>query len=122
VILVDTSSWIEAMRIRGNAGVRERMTFLVRTGQAAWCSAVRLELWAGIGDAHERKILTEFEQVIPEFDITSETWDFACELASRGRKAGKTFPASDLLIAACARLHKVEVESADTHFAVLMKL
>ncbi len=122
MILVDTSCWVDAMRVHGNPAVKTRLTNLVINGEAAWCAAVRLELWAGVGDAHERKILQEFEQLIPELDIHSEVWELACELASRGRKIGKTFPSSDLLIAACARHHGVEVESADAHFTILMKL
>lgn len=122
MILVDTSCWVDALRIHGSPAVKTRLTHLVQNGGAAWCAPVRLELWAGVGDTHERKVLKEFEQFIPELDIPLEVWDLACELASRGRKLGKTFPASDLLIAACARHHRVEVESADAHFEVLMKL
>ncbi len=122
MILVDTSCWVDALRIHGSSVVKTRLTQLVRNGEAAWCAVVRLELWAGVGDAHERKVLKEFEQFIPELEIHFEVWDLACDLASRGRRTGKTFPASDLLIAACARHHGVAVESADARFAVLMKL
>ncbi len=122
MILVDTSCWVDALRVHGSPAVKARLTHLVQNGEAAWCAAVRLELWAGVGDAHERKILQEFEQLIPELEINFEVWDLACDLASRGRKTGKTFPASDLLIAACARHHGVDVESSDAHFTVLMKL
>jgi predicted nucleic acid-binding protein len=122
MILIDTSYWVEALRLRGNPRVIERMTTLVQNGQAAWCSAIRLELWAGIGDAHERKILSQFEQMIPELDINTEVWELACELASRSRKMGKAAPASDYIIAACARHHHVDLESADAHFTFLMKL
>jgi len=66
--------------------------------------------------------LREFEQIIPDLEIPSEAWELARDLAGRGRKAGRTFPASDLLIAACARHHGVEIDSTDAHFAVLMKL
>ncbi len=122
MILVDTSCWVEALRIQGSPAVKARLTHLVQNGQAAWCAAVRLELWAGVGDTRERRVLKEFEQIIPELDIPSEAWELACELAVRGRKAGQTFPASDLLIAACARHHAVEIDSADAHFTALMKL
>ena len=35
---------------------------------------------------------------------------------------GKTAPSNDILIAACARPHQVEVEAADSHFDFLMTL
>jgi predicted nucleic acid-binding protein len=122
MILIDTSSWIHQMRERGDLEVRQRVVTLLATGLAAWCALVRLELWAGVHDEKERKVLREYEQVIPELDITSEVWDEACALSNRCRKAGKTAPNTDYLIAACARHHKVSVESADAHFTFLMKL
>lgn len=120
--LVDTSSWIHQLRERGDPAVLKRMEFLLMSGQAAWCAIVRLELWAGVRGEAERKVLREYEQVIPDLDINSAVWDEACELASRCRKAGKTAPSGDLIIAACARHHKVALESANAHFDFLMKL
>jgi hypothetical protein len=55
--LVDTASWIHQMRERGDPEVCLRVEELLLAGQAAWCGIVRLELWAGIGDARERKLL-----------------------------------------------------------------
>jgi predicted nucleic acid-binding protein len=37
-------------------------------------------------------------------------------------KAGKTAPAVDVLIAACARHHRVALEHADSHFDFLLTL
>ena len=120
--LVDSSTWVHALRRRGDLAARERARLLVLSGQAAWCPVIRLELWAGIGAASERRMLTEMEQRIPELSINDEVWQAACELADRCRKAGKRVPANDLLISACARHHHVEVEAADTHFDFLKTL
>lgn len=120
--LIDTSAWVEQLRAMGDAAIRAKVELLLETGQAAWCAAVRLELWAGVGSEKERRILRVYEQELPEFPIDDQVWEEACELASNCRKAGKTAPASDILIAACARHHGVEVESADVHFEFLMKL
>ncbi|MGC3992253.1 MAG: PIN domain-containing protein [Chthoniobacteraceae bacterium] len=120
--LVDTSVWVNALRHGGDELTRERLRGLIIGGQACWCSMVRLELWAGVGRDPERRVLREYEQVIPELPINDEVWQLACELACRCRQAGKRAPTSDLLIAACARYHKVEVEAADSHFEFLMVL
>lgn len=120
--LIDTSSWVEQLRATGNPTVRARVESLLHSGQAAWCAAVRLELWAGAGNEKERATLRAYEQELPELPIDDQVWEEACELAGRCRKAGKTAPSSDILIAACARHHRVEVETADTHFEFLMKL
>jgi len=120
--MVDSSSWVHALRRSGDETVRERVRILVTTGQAVWCAAIRLELWAGVGADPERQMLTEFEKRIPELSITDEIWQEACELADRCRKSGRRVPANDLLITACARHHDVELESADAHFDFLKTL
>lgn len=120
--LIDTSSWVHQLRERGDAAIRLRVEALLRSGNALWCPIVRLELWAGVRGMAERKVLQHYEQVIPELQITPDIWDAACDLAGLCRQSGHTMPSSDLLIAACARHHGVEIESADAHFAVLMKL
>ena len=120
--LVDSSSWVHALRRRGDDSARERVRLLVLSGQAAWCPVIRLELWAGVGADPERQMLKEMEQRIPELLINDEIWQAACELADRCRKAGKRVPPNDLLIVACARYHGVELEAADTHFDFLKTL
>jgi predicted nucleic acid-binding protein len=120
--LVDSSSWVHCLRRRGELEIVDRVRRLVESGDAAWCPAIRLELWNGVGDENDRRILRDFEQTLPEFPITDEVWAGACALASRSRKAGKTAPAIDVLIAACARHHGVEIEHADSHFDFLMTL
>ena len=120
--LVDSSSWVHCLRRRGEPNVIDRVRRLVERGDAAWCPAIRLELWNGVGDENDRRVLRDFEQTLPELPITDEVWAAACALASRCRKAGKTAPAIDVLIAACARYHGVELEHADSHFDFLMTL
>ncbi|HEY5792821.1 MAG TPA: PIN domain-containing protein [Chthoniobacterales bacterium] len=120
--LIDTSCWVHQLRRSGKPEIRQRVELLLASGQAAWCSIVRLELWNGVGNDQERKVLWEYEALIPEYPITDEVWEQACELASRCRRAGKTASGGDVLIAACARHHGVEVERADSHFDFLMTL
>jgi len=120
--LVDTSSWIHQIRRRGDPAVRARVEQLLRAGDAAWCPLIRLELWAGVGSEADRSLLRAYEQRIPELPIPDEVWEIACRLADRCRQSGKTVPPSDVLIAACARHHEIEVEHADSHFDLLAKL
>ena len=117
--LVDTSAWIHQMRPRGDPRVRARVEALLRAGEAAWCAMVRLEIWAGVREERERRVLREYEAVLPELPIDRAVWVSACDLAGRLRRAGKTVPASDTLIFACARHYDVEIDHADAHFDVL---
>ena len=117
--LIDTSSWIHQMRATGDPAVRARVEALLRAGEAAWCGMVRLEIRSGVGNDREQRVLREYEAVVAELPIDAEVWQAACDLASRARRAGKTVPASDILICACARRHGVAIEHADAHFDML---
>ena len=110
------------MRDKGDPVVRARVEALLRAGEAAWCAMVRMEIWAGIGNERERQALRAYEAVIPELPIDVGVWQTACDLAGRARRAGKTVPASDILICACARQHGVAIEHADAHFDMLAGL
>jgi predicted nucleic acid-binding protein len=120
--LVDTSSWVHQIRRRGDPAIRARVEQLLRTGEAAWCPLVRLELWAGVGSEADRTLLRDYQQRLPELSITDEVWQEACGLADCCRRAGKTAPPHDIVIAACARHHGVEIEHDDAHFDLLTNL
>lgn len=116
MILVDTSSWIHWIRPNGDRVVKQRVIALLQNGAACWCPVIRLELWNGAGGDQEKKILRELEHRLPVLPIDDAVWDAACALAHKARTAGVTVPATDVLIAACAQRHGVELESADTDF------
>ncbi len=120
--LVDTSSWVHQIRAAGDPQVRARVEALLSAGTAAWCPQVRLELWAGARSEHDRKLLRDYAKVLPNLDITDDVWKLACELGDRARRAGVSAGAGDLLIAACARFHGVELEHSDSDFDRLTKL
>jgi predicted nucleic acid-binding protein len=92
---------------------------LLADGEACWCPVVRLELWNGAGGERDRKVLREFETALSELPIGSDVWTASFDLARRARARGITVPATDLLIAACARVHGVGIEAADADFAAI---
>jgi len=116
VILVDSSSWIHFLRPSGDPVVRARVEAALTAGEACWCPLVRLELWNGAAGDRDRRILRDFENVLPELAMDDEVWTAACELARRARAAGVSVPATDVLIAACARRHGAGLETADADF------
>ena len=117
--LIDTSSWIEAMRYDGDAAVRARVQALMQSGEAAWCDFVRLELWNGLRGAAERKQMEALEADVTQLPTTDAVWTRARELARRARAAGQTMPGADLVIAACAWEHGVGMEHQDAHLTAL---
>ena len=70
----------------------------------------------------DRKILRDFEAVLPGLSIDEDVWAGARELARRARSVGVSVPATDILIAACARRHGAELETSDSDFERLAAL
>lgn len=122
MILVDSSSWIHLLRPHGDAQVRARVERALQAGEACWCPVVRLELWNAASGDHDKKVLRDFERLLPELPIDADVWDAAYNLARRARAAGISVPATDLLIAACARRHGADLEHSDADFVNLDKL
>ncbi len=120
--LIDSSSWVHALRESGDEEVRRRVSHVVSSGDAAWCNAVRLELWNGVRGQRETKRLKEFDDRLPRLELDERVWDLACSLARASRGAGLTIPAIDVLIFACARRHGVKLEHCDDHFDRLANL
>jgi predicted nucleic acid-binding protein len=122
VILVDSSAWIHMLRPNGDAAVRDRVTRALDAGEACWCPIIRLELWNGAGGDRDKKVLRDFERLLPELAIDDAVWSAAFDLARRARSARVSVPATDIVIAACADHHQVELEHADSDFSRLEKL
>ena len=120
--LIDTSSWIDAMRRDGDPEIKARVVALVRAGTAAWCDMVRLELWNGLRGAAERKHMEELEADVINLVTSEAVWAKARLLTQRARAKGVTVPATDLLIAACAWEHGVELEHDDARLTALAAL
>jgi predicted nucleic acid-binding protein len=120
--LIDTSSWIDALRRDGDPAVRARVQALMQSGEAAWCDFVRLELWNGLRGAAERKQMEALEADVTLLPTTEAVWTRSRELARRARAEGLTVPGADLLIAACAWEHGVAMEHDDAHLTALAAL
>ncbi len=121
-ILIDTSSWIEALSKNGNGDVRNRVKTIMVEGRAAWCDMILLELWNGAKGNPERKMLKELENEITCLPTTIEVWNFAKELAKKCRMSGKTIPSTDILIVSCGLVNNLSIESHDKHFPTLIQM
>lgn len=121
-VLIDSSLWVHQLRRNGEPRWRERVLQLLRSGEAAWCPPVRLELWRGVGDEAERKMLRGYDARLPDFPISDAVWDLAIRLAGHSHASGVTTPLADLLIFACARVHGLELAHCDHHFDQLAAL
>ena len=114
--LVDTSAWIEVLRIDGDSDLRATVFELTKEGQAVLCDIVRLELWNGARGAAEHRMIRDLGGEFDCVQTSNEVWDFAADLARKCRSKGLTVPATDILIASCARHHGLNLIHADRHF------
>jgi predicted nucleic acid-binding protein len=119
--LIDTSSWVEYLRGReSEAG--DRVEGLVLSGEAAWCDMTLVELWQGVRGVKEKRELAEMENEIERVPVDGAVWRLASKLALRSREKGITVPISDIVIAACATIHKLDLEHCDGHFDDILPL
>ncbi len=121
VTLIDTSSWIEALRKSGKSDVRERVRNLLVNGEAAWCDMVVLELFNGVYGDYEKEQLAELEREILCLPTTDDVWSLAKTLARQCRGKGQTVPAADLVIGACAFMNNAGLEHSDAHFETILE-
>jgi len=122
IVLIDTSSWIEALRTTGKREVRERVLSLMVEGRAAWCDMIAVELWNGARGDYERQRLSELDKEIACLQITHDVWQKARVLARKCRLSGQTVPTADLVIAACALTHNVPIEHQDDHIDQILSI
>jgi len=119
--LVDTSAWVEYLRT-GRGTVAENVEALILSDDAAYCDMVLLELWNGARGPAEKRKLAELSAATRRLETTAEVWELAHRLAARCRDKGQTIPATDILVAACAVYHAVELEHKDSHFDIILPL
>lgn len=115
-VLIDTSAWIDALRKDGDAEVRSAVRNVTAEGRAVICDLVRVELWNGAAGKAERELLRELESDLECVPMTPEAWEETVRLAQACRQQGVTVPATDLLVAACARHHGLGLLHHDRHF------
>jgi len=121
-VLIDTSSWVETLRQDGRQDIRERVRELVLDGAAVMCDMVLLELWNGARGGRERQDLARLEGVLTVLPTSEEVWTLAREVARRTRETGRTIPATDILIAACAVAADAAMDAVDNHVTEAWKM
>jgi len=121
VKLVDTSSWIEFLRSR-ESPVADRVEALLGRGEAGWCDLIATELWNGARGDKERKALQSLEEAVTLFPLDIAAWQQARVLAQACRQTGVTAPTVDIVVAACALRHGLEVEHCDEHFTAIRRV
>src|SRR5438445_12749467 len=114
--LVDTSAWLESFRPGGDGEVRRAVDDAMSDGEAALCDMILLELWVGARGAAEQATIGRLAASLTVVPIDADVWTKAHALARTCRAAGITVPTPDLVIAACADHHGMQIIERDAHF------
>lgn len=113
--LADTCAWIEYFK-PGSSVLKNTLEKLLLNGRVFVCGPVLYELAQGIKSAKERSAVMDALKSLDYLEMTDSLWLSAGELSSTLRKAGKTIPFSDILIAAIALENNLSVVTIDKHF------
>ena len=117
--LIDTSIWIESLRLQGNDAIRQRVNEILIERKAATMPVVMLELLSGVQDEKGYNELSEDLSALPQFFPNEAVWVKSYRTAFELRRLGLTVPATDLLIAIVAQENKAIVLHADKHFDLI---
>ncbi len=116
--LIDTSAWIEFLRRRGNPDIKHRVAAYMEAGRAAYCGPIELELYVGARE-NEKPDLRQSLDFSQRLEFTESCWLKAGEIENNLRAAGVTVPRDDILVAAVAIHHDVDVYADDPHFQLM---
>jgi predicted nucleic acid-binding protein len=120
-ILPDTCAWIDYFR-PGATSLGVRLEEALDATAVYACGPVLYELVQGARSEKEQAELTNALSALPFLEMTVALWVKAGQLSASLRKAGRTIPFSDTLIATLALENNLTVMTVDEHFRTIPDL
>jgi predicted nucleic acid-binding protein len=121
LVIIDTSIWIQAYRVKDSPERREVMN-LVSSGESAIVGIVLAEVLRGARNEREFEEMSE-ELLAAEFiDEDLESWQLTSRLLVELKLQGTTIPLADALIGAQALQGGHAVYTLDNHFQRIPRL
>lgn len=117
--LVDTSSWLFALRREFNPFIRNRLDHLLQQNLVITTGIIKLELLGGTKTEREFERLKIRLESLETVETDPLVWAKAAKLAFGLRRQGLTIPYTDILIASCALHSGSTVFHADNHFDLM---
>jgi predicted nucleic acid-binding protein len=121
MVLVDSSVWIEALRLKGRLEVKVALEGLLEEYEATWCGPVKLEVLGGARSQDRKRLMAYFE-CIPYRSFNDLHWEFARECAWRMRDNGLTLPWNDILIGSLSIKWGCRLYAVDSDFDAMAKV
>ena len=116
LFLVDTSTWLYALRKEFNPVIKDRLDQLLKENLVITVGFIKLEILGGTKSEKEFQRLKMRLDSLEECEIDTSLWERAYGLAFQLRRKGVTIPYTDILIASTALAHEAILLHADTHF------
>jgi len=116
LFLVDTSTWLYALRKEFNPVIKDRLDQLLKENLVITVGFIKLEILGGTKSEKEFQRLKMRLDSLEECETDSPLWEKAYDLAFQLRRKGVTIPYTDILIAAAALAHEATLLHVDAHF------
>lgn len=117
MILIDTSVLVRYLRTASPA-IRE----IFASADCAICGVTRAEILHGARTAQDASDLRAALDAFIQLPILEMTWDHLGDLLASLRTRGLPMPFQDVLLAAIAIDHNVEIWSYDAHFLAIQSV
>lgn len=117
--LVDTSTWIEALRRGGSHEAREWLRRALLEERVVLVPPVKAELLSGARSEEQFRELKRDLDALPLLGREVEVWDVAAESNFSLRRRGITVPLLDVLIASWAVVHGCTLVHHDKHYEMI---
>lgn len=113
-VLIDSNVYIELLRSGRDPAKAIYQRY--ETTDVVTCGMVQLEVLRGMKGERAKRWLTDAFALMQFVNTDHSLWQLATELAWTLDRQGRTIPAQDALIAACALRADAAVHSYDRHF------
>jgi hypothetical protein len=120
-VLIDTSAWIESLRIDGRPKIRGLVEEVLKERKGATTGMIMVEILGGARNKKEYKELNEDLTALHYFPVSDKIWQQASALSFQMRRKGFNIPATDCLISAVAQINDMTLIHYDKHFEQIRK-
>jgi predicted nucleic acid-binding protein len=116
MIVADSSALIEYYRRGGSPTVQEAVAAAISEDALAFNGIIFVEVVGFAADERERQALLASFGAFHRLALDDADFDLAASIGFDLRRRGRTVPATDLIIAACAIRARAELLHVDDHF------
>jgi predicted nucleic acid-binding protein len=117
MIVADSSALIEYYRRGGSPAVQDAVAAAIADDLLAFNGIILVEIVGFAADERERRALLASFGAFHRLPLEDADFDLAASIGFDLRRRGRTVPATDLIIAACAIRAGAELLHVDDHFA-----